>query len=184
MKKNSATISLALRARHGNLPQIIITLVLLSLVSGMLTETSDEMLAYMLITIICGVPCVLWISAGTPGIPLLPPICAMFYLYYALPIVRNNVHSHLSGFDPSEILSAAISIVLFIVAATVPWWLLLARNIRSDAAEMLSGRRLTQIIFFGLASGMLFYIVWYSGWVNWLGPFFGTVRSVMFTITN
>ena len=185
MKRNSTLISLSLGARRANIPQTIVALVTLSLVTGMLTDTADEMLAYMLVTIVCAVPCVLWISAGTPGVPLLPPICIMSLVYYALPVVRKN--AHIADFESSEILSGAITVALFIVAATTSWWLLLVRNVperRIDAREVFSERRLIQVIFVGLASGIVFYVATYSGWVEWLGPSFGLFRSVMITVTT
>ena len=184
MKKSSATISLAFDARRANLAQAIALLVLLSFLTGMFTGSTDEMVAYMLITAACAVPCIVWISAGARGIPLLPPISVMFYVYYALPILRHN--ANLIDFEPSEILDAAGTVTLFIVSATVPWALVVRTNIisHSNSAELLSGRRQIQIVFFGLVSGLIFYVALYAGWLSWLGPSFGLVRSMMLTVPH
>jgi len=183
MKNRSAAISLAFDARLANLPQTVAIVVLLSVMVGvLLTDSTDEIGAYLLVCVACGAPIVLWILLGTRGIPVLPMIAAMSFLFYAVPILRHNFDP--SEFEPLEILSAAFTMTLFLGAATLSWWLLLAmgaRPSRSAPLEGLSVPQLKQVMFIGLALGLVFHVGIYAGWMSFLGPAFGLVRAAMLT---
>src|ERR1039458_4647746 len=116
MKKGSAFFSLSFDGRRANLPWAIVIVIMLSVVLGiLLTDTAEEMLAYLLVTFACGASAVLWASAGATGVPVLPAVSIMFFIYYAIPILRKNVT--LSEFEPSEIINAATTVALFLGAA-------------------------------------------------------------------
>src|SRR5688572_8350093 len=111
MKKVSAVVSLAFSARPSNLPWALSIVIPLAVITGLLmTNTIDEMFAYLLVTLACGVPAVLWIMAGAPGIPILPTVSVMCFIYYALPILRKE--TTLAEYAPSEILNVAITVAL------------------------------------------------------------------------
>ena len=179
MKKSSATISLSFDARRANLPRIIVIVIALSVVLGMLlTDTIEEMSAYLLLALVSSVPVALWIWNGGVGIPILPSISVMYFIYYAVPILRKNAED----FGPSEILSAAVTVALFLTAATISWWLLLVTSRqRSDVPKIFSGSVLERIMFLGLVLGVFYHVALYTGWLYWLGPAFGAFRSSMLT---
>ena len=178
--KTSASLSLSLRARRSNLPVAAAVVIALSVVLGMLlTDTADEMGAYFLVTLACAAPIALWIWGGALGVPVLPAISGMYFIYFGLPIIRNKLI--LVEFEPSEILTGAATVALFLVAATLVWWLILGQVRRSNDASpsLISGPWLNRIIFLGLALGLIFHVSVYSGFLSWLGPSFGLFRSAM-----
>jgi hypothetical protein len=178
--KTSATLSLSLSARRTNLPVAAVIVIALSVVTGMFfTDTSDEMVAYILVTLICAAPIAIWVWGGALGVPVMPAVAGMYFIYYGLPIIRNR--AGLSDFGPSEILTGSATVVLFLVAATVAWWPIVtrARASSDNAASLISGKWLNRIIFLGLAMGVFFHMSVFSGYFELLGPFFGVLRSVM-----
>src|SRR5262249_13966820 len=181
--KSSARLSLRLDARRTNLPLAAVMLIVMSVVLGMLlTDSMEEMVGYVLVTLACAMPVGLWIWAGSTSIPVLPAVSAMFFIYYALPIVRGSASE--LGFGPSEILTAAATVTLFLVVATLSWWLLLAgfaRRSRGAAQEVISGPQVHHFMFVGLTLGVLYHVAFYTGWLDWLGPNFGVIRAVMLT---
>jgi hypothetical protein len=185
MKKNSAILSLALNAKRGNLPYLIAVLSGLSILIGMfLTDTSDEFTAYLLLTFACATPCIIWISAGGVGIPIMPAISILVFIYYAVPILRKN--TVVFEFGPSEILLGAVTVTSFLLVATVIWALLIvgrADDSSNEKSEILSKSQSLGVMFFGLASGIFFYVAANSGWLNWVGPFFGLLRSALLMST-
>jgi hypothetical protein len=178
--KTSASVSLSLSARRANLPLAAAIVVALSVVLGMLlTDTADEMIAYLLVTFACVTPIALWVWNGALGVPLLPAISGMYFIYFGLPLIRNK--QSLIGFGSWEILVAAATVALFLVAATLVWWLVVGQVRRSNDAtpSLISGPWLVRIILLGLVSGLSFHVGVYSNAFVWLGPFFGVLRSAM-----
>src|SRR5262249_33116838 len=183
VKKSSAVLSLAFDAQRANLPQTIVIVIGLSVALGMLlTDTMDETAAYLLLSVACAAPIALWIQFGAAGIPVMPAVSTVCFIYYAVPILRKD--ANLMAFGSSEIMSAAITVALFVGTAALSWWLLVAgsaRRSRSAASAPVSGSQLEQITFFGLALGTLYHVSLYAGWLGWLGPVLGLVRGVMLT---
>jgi hypothetical protein len=186
MKKSSAAISFSFDAHRANLPKITAIIIALSVALGLLrTNSMDELVAYLLVTLASAVPIAVWIWTGASGIPLLPSLSVIYFIYYAIPILSEN-SSDLT-FEPSEILGGAITVALFLIAATASWWLLLAwnhRRPRGGAPLIISGSQVERVMFFGLASGSFYHIALYMGWFDWLGPAFGLVRSIMLTLAT
>lgn len=182
--KRSAFLPMSSSIRRGNLPTAAIIVIALSVVLGMfLTDTSQEMISYVLVTLVCAAPIALWIKSGALGIPVLPAIAGMYFIYYALPIIRKNVE--IQDFGPSEILTGAATVALFLITTTLVWWLIVGRTRKSNdvAPSLISGRWVNRIIFIGFALGISFHVAVYSGIAGWLGPFFGVYRSAMISFT-
>ena len=76
-------------------------------------------IAYMCITIPVLVAPFLWVSSGAFGIPVLPVISALFYLYYAMPLLSGNT---LAVYRPEDLVWAALSVGLFLTAASLAAW--------------------------------------------------------------
>ena len=76
-------------------------------------------IAYMCITIPVLVAPFLWVSSGAFGIPVLPVISALSYLYYALPLLSGNT---LAVYRPEDLVWAALSVGLFLTAASLAAW--------------------------------------------------------------
>src|SRR5262249_48651385 len=148
LMKTSARLSLAFNARRENLPLAVVIVIALSVLLGMLlTDTTEEMVAYLLVTLTAAASCALWIHAGAKSIPIMPAVSVMYFVYYALPILRSVSRG---GFEPSEILTAAATAALFLVAATLSWGLLfmgIARPSDSADPEVVSGSQLERLMF-------------------------------------
>lgn len=187
--KDSTQLSLSLDARRANLPVVVSIVIGLSVVIGLLlTNSTDEMLAYLLLTTACAAPCALWVWAGTATIPILSAMGVMFYIYYALPILRgtalglSRIGMIESNFGPEEILSAAGTVALFLFAATFAWSLVrhqVARRRRKAAAEVTAGPQMNKLIVVGLAAGITFFIAASTGALQWAGAAFGLIRGIM-----
>jgi hypothetical protein len=156
-------------------------------------------IAYMCITIPVLVAPFLWVSSGAFGIPVLPVISALSYLYYAMPLLSGNT---LADYRPDDIVWAALSVGLFLTAASLAAWPFLgvghgrkqlpaiqvpgkARLIRTRSVNNLATNdELYRLIFIGLAAGILYYMAIASGVASYLGTTIGVVRSVAVTLTS
>ena len=181
--KSSTSLSLRFNGHRANLPIVIIAVIALSIVVGMfLTNTPDEMAAYLLVTLGCAAPIAFWIATGAKGIPIMPAIAAMHFIYFGVPILRDNIRQ--MGFGPSEILGAAATVSLFLIVATVTWSFLLIVGVRRSnlvVRGIISDVGLKRFMFLGLLLGISYYIAVFSGLLSWLGPSFGFVRSIALT---
>ena len=186
MKKNTTSLSIALDARQANLPQTIIFLVAASLMLGMfLTDTTDELIAYLLIAIVSAGPAAVWIGSGSTGVPVMAGASILYFIYYGVPILRKSVT--FAQYAPVEILSAAVTVTLFLVAASSMWGLVLfgrRHQPRNVSSALISGTQLERVINCGLGLGIFYFVALYSGWLNGLGSFFGFFRSVSLTTTT
>jgi hypothetical protein len=193
--KSSSSLSVSFDAKRANLPVTIAIVIGTSVVLGLLlTGTAEEMIAYLVVAIACAVPCALWVWAGSNSIPIMPAVSIMYFIYYGIPILRGNVsgigwavyRGNVGGasFDGGEILGAAATVALFVVAATISWGVLLmgiARRPKSTHREIVSGVQLQRFMVVGLAFGILYHVALFSGLLAWLGPNFGFVRAIMLT---
>jgi hypothetical protein len=157
-------------------------------------------IAYMCITIPVLVAPYLWVSSGAFGIPVLPVISALSYLYYAMPLLSGNT---LTVYRPEDLVWAALSVGLFLTAASLAAWPFLgdgrgrnrplpvtrppgrAKFIRTRSLNNLaSNDELYRLIFIGIVAGNLYYLMQVSGTTSYLGTFVGVVRSVAVTLTS
>ena len=175
----------------GNLLRLI-TLCLLAA-----SPFAIDPIAYMCITIPVLVAPFLWVSSGAFGIPVLPVISALSYLYYALPLLSGNT---LDVYRPEDLVWAALSVGLFLTAASLAAWPFLGdgrgrkkkpaiqapgktRLIRTRSVNNLaSNDELYRLIFIGLAAGIVYYLALASGATSYLGTAIGVVRSVAVTL--
>src|SRR6516165_190339 len=124
MKKRSASMFQALDARRVNSPQSVVVAIALSLLLGMfLTDTTDELVAFLLIAFTSFAPAAVWIGTGGTGVPVMAATSTFYFIYYGVPILRKN--ADLAQYEPHEVLSAALTVSLFLVAASVAWRLVL-----------------------------------------------------------
>lgn len=181
MKRSAVVFSPVLRQAYRALAVVVALLVLWGLTAA---NTGEERLAYLLLVSAAVLPTVLWIRAGASGIPVLPTVALMHIAYFAVPVVKGN--AAIQEYEPWEILRASATVSLLLVAAAAPWWLLTrqARASHSVALGAATERQLIRLMFLGLAVGVVFHVAVISGWLGWLGSFFGLVRSVALTFTT
>ncbi len=143
--------------------------------------TPAEALAYLMVVVASLLPTALWISRGRAGVPILPGLATLSILYYAVPLVRGR--EDLIEYSQASIMMAAITISLYLLAATLASYLFL-RKVRAPEKQLLgllSDVQLKKVVFYGLVLGTLFLLGTLAGVVRSLGPFFGLARSVALT---
>jgi hypothetical protein len=140
----------------------------------------------------------LWVSSGAFGIPVLPVISALSYIYYALPLLSGNT---LAVYRPEDLVWAALSVGLFLTAASLAAWPFLgdgrgragsqpvarrpgrAQVIKTRSlSNLASNDELHRLIFIGFVAGNLYYLLQASGTAGYLGTFIGVFRSITVTL--
>lgn len=152
------------------------------ILAGLYKNTApDQFRSYLLILSAAVVPAVLWVRLGAPGIPIFPTVCLAYIPYFAWPIVSGN--RTILAYDPSEVLQAACTVSLFLLAATLTWWLA-TRNSGKRAVSMASMDRVgvVRLILIGLFAGVVFHAGMIMGAAAWIGTYFGLVRSIVMTL--
>jgi hypothetical protein len=151
----------------------------LMLLGPVWADSVDSWAAYVLITMAAVLPLALWLRAGALDIPVLPAVAGFHYLYFALPILRQNVGT--ISYSPSEIFNAAATVILFLIAATIGWRLLIRRStgrLRSAGFDVASGHLMHRLTFLGLTVGILFQLIVMAGWHVFFGTYFGLFRAI------
>ena len=143
---------------------------------------AQEQLAYLLIAAPAMLPVVIWWRSGQRGIPVLPFISLLYFLYYAVPLFGDNIASYSS----SELIAAAASVGGFLIAASVAFWLFQPTRTQygTHGRQLISDEDAPRIVFVGLAGGILFQILLAANGLGWLGSWFGAVRQVALSLTS
>jgi hypothetical protein len=175
-----ATTFLTSRVEVQRAKRILGVALVALIVGGIFASDSTEALfAYLLVALAAVLPTVLWLFAGAPGIPVFPVIGLMYFVYYAVPILRNNVGR--AEYAPSEILGAAVIVVLFLLAAAFSWRMMLigiGGQVRKAVGELNYEKRLNQLIFIGFGISIAYFLLLYSPFADSFGPLFSVVRSI------
>lgn len=169
--------------------------VLLSLVSVF----ARDPLAYLCVTVPALLPMFLWVNYGAFGIPVLPVVAVLYYLYYAMPLVVGNT---LEVYETSELIWATLSVGFFLITASLAAWPFLgaarrragagsangatrfARSIKQGALHNISLiDDLYRLIFLGLTAGVVFNAAAAAGKLGLLGNLIGAVRACVFPLT-
>lgn len=151
-----------------------------ALVAGIFAQ---DVLAYLCITLPAMLPLWLWLRAGSRAIPILPVISGLFFVYYAIPLLRSQA----AGYGSDELIDAATAVAVFLVAATLASWPFQGRSHRwlpSFGQSQVADPQLTLIVFIGLGGGIAFHLAVVTGSLAWLGSSLGLVRSIVLTLTS
>jgi hypothetical protein len=173
---------------------IAVTVVLL-----LLSVFAEDSIAYLCVTVPVLIPIFLWVNYGAFGIPVLPLIAVLFYLYYAMPLLVGDT---LRIYKTSDLVWATLSVGYFLMAASLAAWPFLAPT-RNKARTAPAGRAsrygrsikkislrnisfvgdLNRLIFVGLTAGVLFNAATAGGQLGFLGNFSGFIRACVFPLT-
>jgi hypothetical protein len=144
---------------------------------------AQDLIAYLCVAIPALVPLFLWMRAGALGMPVLPAISGLFFVYYAVPLLRSDI----ALYGSEELIGAAAMVGSFLVAASVASlpFLQRARQQASMASRnVVSDNQIVRMVYVGLAGGILYHLALISGGLSWLGTSVGLVRSVVLTLTS
>lgn len=145
-----------------------------------ISPLADDPFSYLSVAVPALLPFFFWLRADAPGLPTLPLIGALSIIYYAIPVLRGGLAAGLP-----EIRSATLTVASFLVCATAAYWLMLrlaARRQAGAGSSDLVEARIVQLAFLGLASGIAFYLAFYSGLISWLGVYTGVARAVTLSL--
>ncbi len=125
-------------------------------------------------------PLLVWLRAGAQAIPILPVISGLFFVYYAIPLLRSQA----AAYNPDELVQAATAVAAFLVAANIASLPFQGRTHGRPAAfkqSQVADQQLAPIVFIGLAGGIVFHLAVVSGSLAWLDSSLGVVRSIVLT---
>ena len=139
--------------------------------------TLEDMAGAALIACAALLPLHIWIYQGAATLPIFPVVAAAHVVYFALPLVSN--HPELAEYDDSERITAAFTVILFLVAAFVGWLAGLSCRPRVGGSENLecTGTGATGVILAGLGVGLLFNALTLAGYLGSLSEWYGVVRA-------
>jgi hypothetical protein len=165
----------------------------------LLSFFAEDSVAYLCVTVPVLIPMFLWVNYGAFGIPVLPLVAALFYLYYAMPLIVGDT---LRIYKTSELVWAALSVGYFLTAASLAAWPFLgaarpkagspparrgARYARSIKGRSLRNIALVddlyRLIFVGLAAGIVFDALLAAGKLGFLGSMSGALRACVIPLT-
>ena len=160
---------------------------------------AEDSIAYLCVTVPVLIPIFLWVRYGAYGIPVLPLIAALYFLYYAMPLLAGDT---LRIYQASDLIWATLSVGYFLIAATLAAWPFLApprhrprpasagrasryaRSLKERSLRNISlVGDLNRLIFVGLGAGVLFNAAIAGGQLGFLGSFSGLLRACVFPLT-
>ena len=167
-------------ARHSAL-HLLAPLALVAFAGPFWASSLDAAIAYFFLTVAAFLPSVLWLRNGMRGMPIWPAVAATSWIFYGLPILRDQEAQ--TVYPPAAVLFLAVTVVLFLVSATIASTLAAftyRRRLPRRAASSLSTHPLTPMVFLGLVLAIpASLLLWFID----LGAFYGTVRSAILTST-
>jgi hypothetical protein len=140
-------------------------------------DSFSQLVAYLIVLAMSLLPSAIWVRTGTLGIPVFPVVALAHIPYYAIPVVSGN--ENIAPYSSEQVMSAAITVALYLGCATAAWALLAQRGSRR-AFDPGHGYRanVVRLIFIGLGVGLGFQIALLSGLMGSVGSFFGVLRTV------
>ena len=158
--------------------------ILLILAGSAWSNSGDQLLAYLIVLAAAVLPSALWVRMDMLGIPVFPIVALVYIPYFARPALTES--DILLGYSEWEILRAALTVALFLLAAAVPWRLMAGRmhSQHRVAPDDVDASREVHFALLGLLVGLIFHTAVISGSLAWLGSFFGLVRIVAVTFVT
>lgn len=162
-------------------PIIATVAALLFLGGAWRAESLEQFLGYLMVLAAATLPSVVWLTAGARGIPVFPAVALFHVPYYAWPVLSGN--ETLALFTGAEILQAAVTISMFLLASTAAWIMFLQPRRSTDgvAVEPTEKKRIIRFLLVGLLIGNAFHVAVINGWFAMLGSVFGVARSIAIT---
>lgn len=147
-------------------------------------NSADQLIAYLVVVAAAVLPSALWIRMGSLGIPIFPIVALVYIPYFARPALTDS--ALVLNYSEWEILRSALTIALFLLAATVTWRLMAGKAYSQHriAPDEVDASREVQLALAGLLVGLIFHIAVISGLLAWVGSFFGLVRTVAVTFVT
>jgi hypothetical protein len=149
--------------------------------AALFTIFAQDAPSYLCVAIPSMLPLFLWLRAGAVGMPVLPLLSILFFIYYAVPIIRHEV----VAYDSEGLLAAAATVGAFLIAASLASWAFYFRlppRSPDRGRIFVSDRRLVRLAFVGLWGGIAYHLATISGGLAWLETFTGLARALVVTL--
>jgi hypothetical protein len=138
-------------------------------------------IAYLCVALPTLVPFYLWLRGGALGMPILPVISGLYFVYYAIPMLRQQT----IAYGPDQVIEAGATVGAFLLAASIGYWAVLRRpRIQNHASYSISHSQIVRLVAIGLAAGILFHFAIISGSIGPLESYIGVIRSIVYTLTS
>ena len=168
--------------------RLLIMFTILAAVGGVILLNDLSSMAGYTAVLLCGMaPAFIWLRLGGPGIPVLPIISIFYILYFAVPVLTENV----GGYRPPDVLRANLPVAAFLVATTAAWGFLIVRRLSRGSSrksvgddDFVSTELMWPFIYSSLALGVIFQVAAIAGWLGWAGSFFGVVRAISLSASS
>jgi len=141
---------------------------------------ANEPVAYLCVALPVLLPAFIWIRKGALGIPVLPALSGMFFIYYAMPLLRDPI----AIYGADEVVAAAATVGAFLIAATLacaPFLTQIRRQSRILSQDFFTGAEITRLIFAGLAVAITFHVAGMTDSLASLGAWSSVLRSFALT---
>lgn len=141
----------------------------------------EDFLGYALILFAAVIPAAIWINSNSGGIPIFPAVAVLYWVYFGIPTMRGV--GERAGYSPQHVLSADISVAIFLAVATATWFRLLKpprttkREIRTNFS--MDKRPVIALVTIGLGMGLSYYALTFSGFASSMGSVNGIIRAVL-----
>lgn len=147
-------------------------------------ESRQQLLAYFAVLATAILPSVLWLRAGTPGIPVLPAVALAYIPYFAWPALSGA--ESIRNYTLDEIQVAGFTVAGFLLVATVVWQILAGRVKAHGplSVDIVDANRAIRFVLVGLFAGVAFQLVNSLGWLGALGSYYGLVRTIAGTFVT
>jgi hypothetical protein len=170
---------------HGRAFRVLGTAVVLTGIAGAtFADSTEQLVAYLVVLAAATFPSFLWTRTGALGIPVFPAIALAYIPYFAFPMVSGS--EDVAAYSQWEILRSGLTVAMFLFFATLAWRAI--ANVRpaqfTFADVHYSPSQVARLIGLGLAAGLVFQLAVIYEWFAFLGSFFGMARTVLNTFTT
>jgi hypothetical protein len=142
---------------------------------------ANNPIAYLCVALPVIVPFYLWLRGGALGMPILPVISGLYFVYYGVPMLRQQT----IAYGPDQLIEAGATVGAFLLAASVGYWVLLRKpRRRNQAPYSISHAHIVRLVAIGLAAGIVFHFFIISGSAGALESYIGVIRSIVYTLTS
>lgn len=142
--------------------------------------TPEDLAGAVGIALAALLPVYLWLRQPDDVLPILPAVAIMHLQYFALPLVTD--HPELLVYEPGERLTAALTVIWFLAAATGGWTAVVGRGPSAAPRSERPVRGLRGAVLAGLGCGLVFHELLMRGGLHVLGDWYGVLRAVAWNL--
>jgi hypothetical protein len=160
------------------LAQVAMIVLVVAALAGLVFASDEQVyIGYLAVIVASAMPFLVWAYRGGRGLPILPIVALLYIPTYALAGFTTNPN----GYTEYEIFRGELTVALFLTMSFLSWNILAFRQALEKpgtSGMSFEGQRLIRIVFGAMLIGLVFNAGADHGWWDWMGTFFGALRSV------